>query len=150
MVQQSGMRRLFRQYVAGLSVAYAVLLLWLNHAMLVGDLRATRVAFYLLAASVPALLAGSYLGLRHACWGAEGTVPDGLVITAAGAAFALVLWVASTAFYSASAPIAAPKPPRLGAGTRVTSWLIARSASFAPAPSFDPKIEIGTFLARAP
>lgn len=142
-------RRLFRSYVVWLTVAYAVLLLWLNHAMLVGDLRAVRVAFYLLAASVPALLAGAYLGLRHACWGAEGRLPDGLVIVAAGAAFAILLWVVSTAFYSASAPTAAPIPPRVGAGLRVTSWLIARSASFAPDPSFDPKIETGTFLARA-
>lgn len=76
------------------------MILFLNHAMLVDDTKAERVAFYILIAGLPVGIALAYRAIRRAYTREfENETMESLVSIGVGLSFIGVVWVISQIFY---------------------------------------------------
>lgn len=90
-------RRTFVRHAVGCAVAFAGMVLWLNHTMMVGS--GGRAALYLLAAGVPVATAGSYAAIKASWLGHPEAAETGVWLVVLAAVSTGLLWLVTTAFY---------------------------------------------------
>lgn len=143
-------RRLFRLWTAATAAAFFVGAFAANCAAAAGDWPALKRSIFVLAAIVPAMALMAWRHIRRVHFGLPpDEVREVSIPTLIGLAAAAALWGAN-AVYSASisAPMAPPRPPKLGGLVGVNSCDVARPAAAAPAPSLDPRTDTGILRAR--